>query len=66
MRNLLRSLVLAVLVVPALAGVPSAKATTTPSTLELCADNTGLCEISQAPCVSKFDCPISGERCICQ
>ncbi len=66
MRNLLRSLVLAGIVVPALAGVPSAKAITAPSTLELCADYSGLCEVSGDPCSSKFDCSIPGERCICQ
>jgi hypothetical protein len=65
MRNLLRSPVLAVILVPALAGVPSARAMATPSNLELCADYSGVCEVSGDPCVSKLDCSVPGERCLC-
>jgi hypothetical protein len=64
MRNLLRILMLAVLLVPALA-VPSAKALAAPSTLEACADDTGRCSISsETHCVRSPDCP-PGETCIC-
>jgi hypothetical protein len=62
MRNLLRSLMLAAVLVPALA-VPSAKALTAPSTLEACTDGNGSCEFSGKACATSSQC--SGERCIC-
>jgi hypothetical protein len=64
MRNLLRSLMLALVVVPALA-VPSAKALTAPSTLEACVDESGLCSISGNACATRAQCG-PGETCICQ
>jgi hypothetical protein len=63
MRNLLRSLLLALVLIPALA-VPSAKALTAPSTLEACADNSGRCSISDEPCVRSPECG-AGQTCIC-
>jgi hypothetical protein len=63
MRNLLRSLMLALVLVPALA-VPSAKALTAPSTLEACTDG-GFCEIGDAPCVTNGQCPGAGNHCNC-
>jgi hypothetical protein len=65
MRNLLRSLVLALILVPALAGVPSARALTTPSPLEACVDASGLCSGSGSPCATRFECG-AGQTCICQ
>jgi hypothetical protein len=64
MRNLLRSLMLALVLVPALA-VPSAKALTVPSTLEACVDESGLCSGSGAACATKSQCG-PGQTCICQ
>jgi hypothetical protein len=65
MRNLLRSLVLALILVPALAGVPSARALTTPSPLEACADDTGHCSVSGDPCVRSVDCGTPAQTCFC-
>jgi hypothetical protein len=64
MRNLLRSLVLALVLVPALAGVPAAKALTAPSTLEACVDESGLCFGTDTPCATRAQC--GGAACICQ
>jgi hypothetical protein len=65
MRHLLRSLVLAVVLVPALSLVPSAKAASGPDR-ELCADPPGgTCRESLESCVSFRDCPIAGEACDC-
>jgi hypothetical protein len=66
MRNLLRSLALAVILIPTLTGVPSAKAMTTPATLEACVNESGLCSISGGACSTKGECPIHGEVCNCQ
>jgi hypothetical protein len=64
MRNLLRSLVLAVFLVPALTGVPSAKALAAPSSLESCPDWEGVC--SNNPdwsCTRSIEC--GGGTCLC-
>ena len=64
MKHLLRSLVLAVVLVPALSLVPSAKAASGPDR-ELCADPPGgTCSGSLTSCGGKFDCPL-GETCNC-
>jgi hypothetical protein len=62
MRNLLRSLMLAVFLVPALAAVPPAQAVSAPQ-LEACV-NGGTCSLSGTDCVIRGNCP-SGETCIC-
>jgi hypothetical protein len=64
MRNLLRSLVLAVVLVAALASVPSVKALSGPQTLEACVDEQGHCSVSFTRCATKGQCP-AGESCIC-
>jgi hypothetical protein len=62
MRNLLRSLVLAVVLVPALAAAPPAQAVSTPQ-LEACPDG-GSCSFSSTYCVIRGNCP-AGETCVC-
>jgi hypothetical protein len=63
MRNLLRSLMLAAVLVSALA-VPSAKALTAPSTLEACVNESGSCQFSGGACATRAQCP-AGELCLC-
>ena len=62
MRNLLRCLVLAVVLVPAL-GMPAAKALSDPDVREACI-NGGNCSVSNDPCIIKADCP-RHETCLC-
>lgn len=67
MQKLLRSLVvLAVVLVAALAAVPSAKALPEPQTLEsACVDGQGYCSSStDIQCATRAQCP-TGESCIC-
>jgi hypothetical protein len=66
MRNLVRSLVLAIALVSALAGVPSAKALADLPAREACVDQSGICTVSGAPCATRGECPITGELCVCQ
>jgi hypothetical protein len=63
MRNLLRGLTLALVLVSALT-VPSAKAVTGPPALEACVDGTGSCSETGAPCATRAQCG-PNEICIC-
>ena len=63
MRNLLRSLMLAVVLVPALAAVPPAQAVVYSPQLEACPDG-GSCSGSGTYCVIRGNCPL-GESCVC-
>jgi hypothetical protein len=64
MRNLLRSLVLAIVLAAALAGVSSVKALSGPPSLEACV-NGGTCSVNtDVACVTRGQCPL-GENCIC-
>ena len=64
MRNVLRVLILAIVLVTALAGVPSVKALSEPQTLEACVDGLGHCSASFTACATRGQCP-TGESCIC-
>jgi len=66
MRNLLRCMVLAAVVIPALAGVSAAKSVPEPR-LEACVDGNGYCSITGDPCATRGECPNppAGQTCIC-
>jgi len=61
MKNLLRCLVLALVLVPTLA----IKAQPSSSSLESACPNGGRCKISGADCVVNQDCGSTGGICVC-
>jgi hypothetical protein len=66
MRHLLRCLVLALVVIPALASVSSARPVSD-TRLEACVDGAGHCSVTGDQCATSGQCPNppSGQRCIC-
>jgi len=66
MRHLLRCLVLALTVLPALASVSSARPVSD-TRLEACVDGYGHCSITGDPCATRGECPNppAGQICIC-
>jgi hypothetical protein len=63
MRNFLRCLALAVVLISALASAPTAKAMTLAAS-PTCPQG-GWCSLSTFDCIRQADCPWRGEKCIC-
>jgi hypothetical protein len=63
MRNLLRCLALALVLLSTLTGALSAKAQLSSPVLEACVDG-GECSVTGAPCVTSGNCG-GGQTCIC-
>ena len=64
MKHLVRSLVLAIVLIPALAGTPPAKAVSEPQ-LEACVDGDGHCSVTGEACAVSGQCNPRPQTCVC-
>lgn len=65
MRHLLRSLILAIVLIPALTAAPPARALTTSRSLEACVDGNGTCSVTGDQCATSGECLPRPQTCIC-